>query len=244
MKKLLITYDENTADGGEPINMFDYVMNEFENSDIEATLLELPEQPSVLAAEVKRAIDALSCEGEFAHLANKSSGDQIDSAHEILTAAMAADTVDGDPAARMSRALRSVMECLGNWMEIADQDDKRQYDQDAMDEAQLALDAYNACAGEPTPPTMAERWVKLYEAWQDDAENQVYDFPEWLDQYRPGERETLTWIASWDARPVDACLKADPRRATAFAIMDFGDGSIAIRRSPGYEHDPQWMVAS
>uniref|UniRef100_A0A6M3KG89 Uncharacterized protein n=1 Tax=viral metagenome TaxID=1070528 RepID=A0A6M3KG89_9ZZZZ len=143
---------------------------------------------------------------------------------------------------RYLKALRATRDSLANWMEIQADEDARDYDAEALRLADEVL------AGAPLPPpTMAERWVKLYQAWQDDAENQVYEFGEWLDQYHEGERETLTWIASWDARPVDGQLKADPRRATAFAVMDFGDGSIAIKRAwatIGDEGDRRWMVAS
>ena len=65
---------------------------------------------------------------------------------------------------------------------------------------------------EATPPTMAERWVRLqeqHEDWYKEKPGNNLDFDEWLDQDRPEERETLTWIASWDARSVDARLKAD-----------------------------------
>ena len=94
-------------------------------------------------------------------------------------------------------------------------------------------------------PTMAERWVARYNEWQDSELTSAYDFGDWLDKAHPGERETLTWIANWDSRPVDGQLKADPRRATSFAVMDFGDGSIAIKRGFGNDLERRtWMVAS
>ncbi len=94
-------------------------------------------------------------------------------------------------------------------------------------------------------PTMAQRWVDLYQEWQDSELTSTHDFGDWLDKVHQGERDTLTWIASWDARPVDACLQADKRRATAFSIMDFSDGSIAIKRNFGDTLEQRtWMVAS
>ena len=47
-------------------------------------------------------------------------------------------------AAQLAAALRQVSECLENWIEIAERDDKRQYDADAIDAGQRALDAWNA----------------------------------------------------------------------------------------------------
>jgi hypothetical protein len=43
----------------------------------------------------------------------------------------------------LARTLHSVMHALENWMEIADRDDKRDSDQQAIDDAQKALDAWN-----------------------------------------------------------------------------------------------------
>lgn len=44
--------------------------------------------PDMLAA-IKQALDALRCEGEFEHLSRRSSGEQIDAAHDILSEVLA-----------------------------------------------------------------------------------------------------------------------------------------------------------
>ena len=56
-----------------------------------------------------------------------------------------------DHAARLARALLTTCECLEAWMEIAEDEDKRQYDEDAMHEAQRALAAYYESVGKVGP---------------------------------------------------------------------------------------------
>ena len=72
--------------------------------------------------------------------------------------------------------------------------------------------------------TMAERWVKAYREWSESDTEERFSPP-----------EDVFYLAAWKTK-VD-------RSSLSYSIMDFEDGSMAIRRDHEMM-DTAWMVAA
>ena len=103
--------------------------------------------------------------------------------YEDLGAALAHPVIPQPDPAPVAAALRKIIPCLANWMEIADDEDKRDYDDKALAEAQAALKAYDEGAQQPNP----------------DATQILRDLLEWAD--RMGGWEAECWTRARDSLP-------------------------------------------
>jgi hypothetical protein len=92
---------------------------------------------------------------------------------------------------------------------------------------------------EPQACSMAERFVTYYAAWQEagaGADDGSENFWTWIRAQYPND--DLACVSNWDARERDVPRDWD---VTSYAVIDFDDGSIAIRRNVGERR--AWMVA-
>lgn len=88
-----------------------------------------------------------------------------------------------------------------------------------------------------TEPSMAERFAQLFEEWEDDrAPDKAVDFAAWLHE-RNLVGEDLHWIGQYD-------LSMSHDSSLSYGLLDFGDGSVALRRNFDGDGRPsrgEWM---
>lgn len=101
-----------------------------------------------------------------------------------------------------------------------------------------AAEASSSGSAVGEPVSMAEKFVAAYSAWEESGVQQ--DFKDWVVGHRL-IGEDLSFLSMWNLRP-------DPERSRFdYALMDFEDGSIAVRRN--HDDDPpfalhrRWLVA-
>ncbi len=87
-----------------------------------------------------------------------------------------------------------------------------------------------------TEPSMAERFAQLFEEWEGErSPDKQVDFSAWL-QERNLLGEDLNWIGRYDV--------ALDNSSYSYGLLDFGDGSVALRRNCDSEGGPgrgEWM---
>lgn len=90
-------------------------------------------------------------------------------------------------------------------------------------------------------PSMAERFVAAYDAWEWDRNANEDSFAEWAHKRGLIAADRLAFIQNWSMRP-------DPKNSILdYAVIDFEDGSMAVRRNherDGVEVAPWLVLAS